>query len=61
MKPSDGTAHPYEPEPYPLLEAWPEFWWMPDQERNALQESLARKLGGQGLLPRASTRQERER
>ena len=50
-KRSASTAHPYEPEPYPILEAWPQFWWMPEAEKAALEEALARKLGGEALRP----------
>jgi hypothetical protein len=56
-KPSKSPAHPYEPEPYPILEAWPDFWWMDEMEKAALEEALARKYGGQGIRPRP----ERER
>jgi hypothetical protein len=54
---SDSTAHPYEPEPCPILHAWPEHWWMNEMERLALEEALARQYGGQGIRPRP----ERER
>jgi hypothetical protein len=56
-KRSNSPAHPYEPEPYPILEAWPDFWWMDEMEKAALEEALARKYGGQGVRPRP----ERER
>lgn len=51
-RPSDSRAHPYEPEPYPILQAWPEFWWMDELKKAALEESLARQYGGEGLRPR---------
>jgi hypothetical protein len=60
-KPSDSPAHPYEPEPCPILNAWPEFWWMSEEEKTATQEALARKHGGQGYLPREAADPERER
>lgn len=60
-KPSDSPAHPYEPEPYPILNAWPEFWWMSEEERAATQEALARKHGGQGYRPHAEPERERGR
>jgi hypothetical protein len=60
-KPSDSPAHPYEPESYPILKAWPEFWWMPEAEKAALMEALARKLGGQGYLPKREKDQGQER
>jgi hypothetical protein len=60
-KPSDSLAHPYEPEPYPILHAWSEFWWMSEAEKNAMLEARARKYGGQGYLPRRGTDQEYER
>jgi hypothetical protein len=56
-KRSNSPAHPYEPEPYPILEAWPDFWWMEEMEKTALEEALAREYGGQGVHPRP----ERER
>jgi hypothetical protein len=56
-KPSLSTAHPYEPEPYPILHAWPEFWWMSEWDKAATMEARARMNGGQGERPR----QDRER
>jgi hypothetical protein len=50
-KPSNSTAHPYEPESYPILNAWPEFWWMSEAEKTATVEARARKYGGEGYLP----------
>ena len=61
MKPSDSPNHAYEPEENPILNAWPEFWWMPEPERSQALEALARKNGGQGYLPRPGQEQERER
>lgn len=61
-KPSDSPAHPYEPEPYPLLrKRLEEFWWLPEGERSRLLDQLARELGGAGLLPRQARDQEHER
>jgi hypothetical protein len=60
-KPSDSPAHAYEAEPYPILNAWAEFWWMPEPEKTATLESLARKNGGQGCLPRPGGDREYER
>jgi hypothetical protein len=60
-KPSNSPSHPYEPEPYPILDAWPEFWWMSEEEKSATMDALARKNGGQGYLPRADAERERER
>lgn len=61
-KPSGNPAHPYEPEPYPLLRRpLPEFSWMPDGERSRLLDYLARKLGGEGLLPRPGNDREQGR
>ena len=56
-KPSDNPAHPYEPEPYPILHAWPKYWWMEELEKAALEESLARAYGGEGLRPREGGRE----
>jgi hypothetical protein len=47
-----SPEHPYEPEPYPILEAWPEFWWMSDEEKSAYLEARARQYGGSGYRPR---------
>jgi hypothetical protein len=58
-KPSTSTAHPYEPEPYPILHAWSEFWWMEELDKAALEEALARQWGGEGLRPRPSPERER--
>jgi hypothetical protein len=58
-KPSNSLAHPYEPERCPILEAWPEFWWMEEMEKAALEEALAIKLGGEGLRPRRSSGRDR--
>jgi hypothetical protein len=60
-KPSDSPAHPYEPEPHPILDAWPEFWWMSEEEQTATIDGLARKLGGEGYLPRPDPEQEYKR
>lgn len=60
-KPSDSPNYPYEPEPYPILRASPEFWWMPEAEKTALMDALARKLGGLGYLSRSGNDQEQER
>jgi hypothetical protein len=60
-KPSNSPNYAYEPEPYPILNAWPEFWWMPEPEKTAMLESLARKYGGQGYLPRPGGDREYER
>lgn len=51
-KQSESPAHPYEPEPYPLLRAVPEFGQLSEPEKAALMEALARRLGGQGYRPR---------
>jgi hypothetical protein len=61
MKPSDSLSHPYEPEEFPILNAWPEFWWMSEEERAAAIEARARMYGGQGYRPRPAPEQERER
>lgn len=61
IKPSDSWAHPYEPEPYPILHAWPEFWWMSELEKAATEEARARMYGGQGVRPRPRADRERER
>lgn len=61
MKPSKSTAHPYEAEEHPILEASAEFCWMSEEERTAALEARARKNGGQGYLPRPGDEQERER
>jgi hypothetical protein len=61
MKPSDSPSHPYEPEEFPILNAWPEFWWMSEPERTAAIEARARANGGQGYRPRPEPEQERER
>jgi hypothetical protein len=47
-RPSDSIAHAYEPEPYPILEAWPEFWWMSESDRSSVIETRALAYGGQG-------------
>lgn len=60
-KPSDSPAHPYEPEPYPILEAWPEFWSLPEEEKTKLLDARARQYGGAGYLPRKEVEQEYER
>jgi hypothetical protein len=62
-KPSDSLAHPYEPEPYPILNARSEFWWMPEWEKTVMMDALARQYGGEGYLPRlrAGIDQEYER
>jgi hypothetical protein len=61
-KPSDSPAHPYEPEPYPLLrQPLSEFSHMPEGERSRLLDYLARKLGGEGWLPRRGNDQEQGR
>ena len=49
-RPSDSTAHAYEAEPCPILEAWPEFWWMPETERTHAFDTIALAYGGQGYL-----------
>jgi hypothetical protein len=51
-KPSRSSAHAYEPEPYPILEAWPEFWWMSELQKAATEEARAISNGGQGVRPR---------
>jgi hypothetical protein len=58
---NEYLAHAYEAEPYPILHAWPELWWMPEQERNATIEARARMYGGQGYLPRKGGDREYER
>jgi hypothetical protein len=60
-KPSDSPAHPYEPEPYPILKALREFCWMSEEERAALEEARARQYGGSGVRPRKDAEQEYER
>jgi hypothetical protein len=61
-KPGKSPAHPYEPEPYPLLRRRPEeFSSMPDGERSRLLDYLARRLGGAGWLPRPGNDQDRGR
>jgi hypothetical protein len=60
-KPRESLAHPYEPEPYPILHAWPELWWMPEWERSAVQDARARQYGGTGYQPRKGGDREYER
>ena len=43
--PSTNTNYPYEPEERPLLDAWPEFWWMNDRDRSNAFEARARAYG----------------
>jgi len=56
-----SPEHPYEPEPYPILEAWPEFWWMSEEEKRALIEARARQHGGSGYRPRGEPECDRDR
>jgi hypothetical protein len=60
-KPSNSPAHAYEPEPYPILKAWPEFWSMSEEEKTKTLEARARQNGGKGYLPSKSLEQEIER
>lgn len=61
MKPSESLAHPYDAEPYPILEAWPEFWWMSEWDRVVLQDQRARQYGGLGYFPRPDLEREYKR
>jgi hypothetical protein len=58
VKLSKSPNHAYEPEPYPILNAWPQFGWMREEDKANLEEGLARMYGGEGYRPR---RVERER
>jgi hypothetical protein len=60
-KPSDSTAHAYDPEPYPILTVSPEFWWLPDWERGLVFDTRARNYGGQGYIYRPNMGPEYER
>lgn len=53
-RPSQSPNYAYEPEPYPILEAWPEFWWMSDLERANALEARALASGGDGCRARPS-------
>jgi hypothetical protein len=60
-KPSDSPNYPYEPEPYPILKALPEFWWLPEEEKTRILDARARMYGGVGYLPHKETDLERGR
>jgi hypothetical protein len=44
----DETRGPNHPHPYPILENWPEFWWMGEIERADAFEARALAHGGSG-------------
>lgn len=60
-KPSDSGAHPYEPEPYPLLKAWPEFWWMNELDPGERRRGADAKAARSRLLASASDEFEHSR
>lgn len=47
-RPSDSSNYPYEPEPYPLIRANPDFWWMSETDRANAFEARALAYYGQG-------------
>jgi hypothetical protein len=59
-KPSESLAQACEAALYPILNAWPEFWWMPQSEKTATVEALARMNGGRRYLPREGRGREYE-
>jgi hypothetical protein len=60
-RPSDSTAHAYEVEPRPILDAWPEFWWMSEVDRSNTLEARALAYGGQGYRSHPELGEGRER
>lgn len=54
---SRGNNYPYEPEEYPILTAWPEFWWLNETDRANLLEALAIDYGGEGYRNRKQGRE----
>jgi len=57
----EKTRDPNEPHPYPILENWPEFWWMSEVDRNNLIEARALAHGGQGYRPHPERSSDRGR
>lgn len=47
-RPSKSRNYAYEPEKQPILEAWPEFWWMSERDRSNAFEARARAYEGEG-------------
>lgn len=58
-RPSQSTAHAYEPVEHPILESWPEYWWMEERQKSNLIESIALAYGGDGY--RSHSERSRER
>jgi hypothetical protein len=50
---SNSENYPYEPEEKPILEAWPEFWWLNERDRSNAFEARARAYGGEGYRGRS--------
>jgi hypothetical protein len=59
--PRKSPERPYEPEPFPILEAWPQFWWMPEPEKSDFLEARARQNGGLGYRPHGELERDRGR
>jgi hypothetical protein len=47
-RPSDNPNYAYEAEERPILDAWPEFWWMDEKGRSDAFEARALAYGGEG-------------
>ena len=60
-RPSDSPNYAHEPEPYPLLRATPDVWWMNEADRGNAFEARAIAPYGQGYRWRPGLEQERER
>jgi hypothetical protein len=60
-RPSDSPNYPYEAEPYPLLRATPDFWWMNETDRANAFEARAIAYGGEGYLYHPGIEEGRER
>jgi hypothetical protein len=48
---SSNPNYAYEAEERPILDAWPEFWWINDADRANMLEALALAYGGTGYRP----------
>ena len=67
-RPSESTAHAYDAEPRPILDAWPEYALFEgsgksdyEAEKSNMIEAIAIAYGGQGYRPHPELGEGRER
>jgi hypothetical protein len=55
-RPSDNPNGADDAVEHPILHAWPEFWWMSEQDRSDAFEARALAYGGEGYRGRQRER-----